>query len=304
MYLAVDLEGSKRCIVKHARRDALLLATNTDARDRLRAEAATLARLGRGPWPALLALVDEGDDVFLAEEEIRGHGLWHGLAALAARGEHLREAAIIRIGVELADALEQVHAHGLVVRDLKAPNVIVTSGPDEAGSTTGALDGPVRLIDLECQAVGSDSGPAALATRGYCSPSQRALLPPAVADDVFGLGALLWFMATGADPSAAPMPRTCSTGRCRSCARTWPPPWSRSSAPAWPTRPTSATEPPAASLVPSTRRSTSALLDPAHTPADPPPTVVVRRIERCGRSGPATWVRSCAGGRDLRLPEG
>ena len=194
VYLAVDLEHPRRCIVKQARRDALLSSAGSDARDRLRAEARTLEVLGpQGPWPECLALIDAGDDVFLVEEEIVGDNLARRIVAAAAWGRHLPPTTVAAWGAQLARALERIHAAGLVVGDLKAANVVVT-GND------------IRLIDLECVAAGIQVPGGSLATRGSASPQQIAGHPPSPTDDVFGLGALLWFMATGADPGAAPNP--------------------------------------------------------------------------------------------------
>ncbi len=200
VFLAVDLDGPQRCIVKHARRDSLLSASGADARDRLRAEAATLAHLGDdGPWPRLLALVDDGDDVYLAEDEIRGTNLAQLITTRIASGRHLDPAVIVRWGIDIANALDRIHARGLIVRDLKATNVMVAAPP--AGDDT---EGEVLLIDLECARAGVATADGTLGTRGSCSPEQRRGDAPAVADDIFALGALLWFMATGADPAMAP----------------------------------------------------------------------------------------------------
>ncbi len=220
VFLAVDLDGPRRCIVKHARRDSLLNARGADARDRLRAEAATLERLGAdGPWPQLLALVDDGDDVYLAEDEVRGTTLAQLITTRIAAGRHLDPAVIVRWGVAIAEALDRIHGRGLIVRDLKAANIMVApaspaddvedsdraeqpGGPDRTDRTDGERE--VWLIDLECADAGASTADGTLGTRGSCSPAQRRGDAPTIADDIFSLGALLWFMATGADPAAAP----------------------------------------------------------------------------------------------------
>jgi len=196
VYRAVDLEQPRRCIVKQARRDALLSLAGTDARDRLRAEARSLAALGNGgPWPEFFGLVEDGDDLFLVEEELTGANLGHELTQAATLGHHPEDLQIARWGERLAEALERIHRVGLVLRDLKATNVIVGD------------DRELKLIDLECVRVGDAPAIGALGTRGYCSPQQIEGAPAHPSDDLYGLGALLWFMATGADPSAAPDPR-------------------------------------------------------------------------------------------------
>jgi serine/threonine protein kinase len=62
-------------------------------------------------------------------------------------------------------------------------------------------DGVVRLVDFELACDIGSTGEAA-GTPGYCSPQQIAGAPAAVPDDIHGLGAVLYFLATGADPGA------------------------------------------------------------------------------------------------------
>jgi len=195
VFLAVDLDGPRRCIVKQARRDALLTFSGTDARDRLRWEADVLRRLGPGgPWPDFLALIEEGDSLFLAQEEIPGDLLSVRLAHETARGCRVASELATAWMATLARAVARIHAHGLVVRDLKTSNVAFDG------------DGNLRLIDLECAEIGGETPHGSLATRGYASPEQRADGAPAIGDDIFGLGALLWCFLTGAEPSFAPDP--------------------------------------------------------------------------------------------------
>ncbi|WBB61618.1 bifunctional serine/threonine-protein kinase/ABC transporter substrate-binding protein [Streptomyces sp. WMMC500] len=100
--------------------------------------------------------------------------------------------AVASLGARLAEALAEVHAAGLVHRDVKPGNVLL------------ALDGP-RLIDF---GIAHDSGATALTapdavigTPGYLAPEQirtggRAGPP----SDVFALGCVLAYAATGRRP--------------------------------------------------------------------------------------------------------
>jgi lantibiotic modifying enzyme len=65
-------------------------------------------------------------------------------------------------------------------------------------------DGHLRLVDFEL-AYEVGHGPAeGKGTQGYFSPQQEAGETPSVADDIYGLGAVLYFVAGGAEPSLAP----------------------------------------------------------------------------------------------------
>jgi serine/threonine protein kinase len=99
-------------------------------------------------------------------------------------------ASVRAIGAALAEALSAIHAVGLIHRDLKPGNILLAS------------DGP-RLIDFGISALsGSQTltrAGAILGSPGYMSPEQiegRAVGPPT---DVFALGAVLVFAATGRD---------------------------------------------------------------------------------------------------------
>jgi hypothetical protein len=97
--------------------------------------------------------------------------------------------------------LGKIHVSGYVYRDLKPTNVIA------------APDGRLRFVDFElarelCEEVNPlpGLGMIGVGTRGYMSPQQARGEPPAITDDVYSLGALLFFMATSAEPSRAPHP--------------------------------------------------------------------------------------------------
>ena len=116
------------------------------------------------------------------------------LSDMVARHGALPELAVWRLGAGLAEALRAVHACGLVHRDLKPSNVLL------------AADGP-HVIDFgisrafdgtQLTAVGMVVG-----TPGYMSPEQAegALVGPA--SDVFSLGCVLAFAASGNAPFGA-----------------------------------------------------------------------------------------------------
>ena len=88
-------------------------------------------------------------------------------------------------GGGLAEGLAAIHAHGLVHRDLKPGNVIM------------AEDGP-RIIDLGiARATTLTSVGAMVGTFAYMSPEQVRGEPVMPTSDVFSLGSVLAFAATG-----------------------------------------------------------------------------------------------------------
>ncbi|GGP42972.1 protein kinase domain-containing protein [Streptomyces melanogenes] len=165
------------------------LADDPHYRERFRREAAA-ARAVTGAHTAPVLDADPDSPVpWLATAFLPGVALGRAVAA----GGALRSSAVRALGAALAEALTGIHAAGLVHRDLKPSNVLVTA------------DGP-RVIDfgiaraVHRQAL-TETG-AIIGTPGYLAPELIAGDgPPATASaDVFALGAVLAFAATGLGP--------------------------------------------------------------------------------------------------------
>ncbi|WP_326671723.1 serine/threonine-protein kinase [Streptomyces sp. NBC_01257] len=104
----------------------------------------------------------------------------------------LPEQAVRTLGAGLAEALAAVHGQGLIHRDVKPSNVLL------------ALDGP-RLIDfgiaraIDATASLTSTG-VSVGSPGYMAPEQIRGLDISGAADIFSLGAVLAYAATGAAP--------------------------------------------------------------------------------------------------------
>jgi outer membrane protein assembly factor BamB len=141
-------------------------------------------------------VIDAGPDdrpPWLATSYVPGPSLHDAVAgngAVAGRGP-LPELAVWRLAAGLAEALQAVHARGLVHRDLKPTNVLL------------AADGP-RVIDFGiARALDGTALTAtgyALGTPAYMSPEQASGQPATPASDVFAFGSVLCFAATADSP--------------------------------------------------------------------------------------------------------
>ena len=113
------------------------------------------------------------------------------LAAVVARHGPLPEAATWRLAAGLAEALRAVHAAGLVHRDLKPANVLL------------ADDGP-HVIDFGIsrafQGTQLTSAGMVIGTPGYMSPEQAESEAAGPESDIFSLGCVLAYTATGDPP--------------------------------------------------------------------------------------------------------
>ncbi|BAJ30044.1 MULTISPECIES: serine/threonine-protein kinase [Kitasatospora] len=164
------------------------LARDAQFRERFRQEVAAARRVG-GSWTAPVLDADtEGELPWVATGFVAGPSLTDAVR------EHgpLPEPTVRLLGVGLAEALAHVHGLGLVHRDVKPSNVLLT------------LDGP-RLIDFGiARALDESSGLTqtghVVGSPGYMSPEQAQGQPAGPASDVFSLGAVLALAATGRPP--------------------------------------------------------------------------------------------------------
>ncbi|MFC8722245.1 PQQ-binding-like beta-propeller repeat protein [Kitasatospora sp. NPDC057198] len=183
VYLARSA-GGRTVAVKVVRAD---LAGDADFRERFRREVSAAQSVG-GTFTAPVVDADrDGESPWLATAYVLGPALDD-----AVRGHGPLPVETVRtLGVGLAQALAAIHAAGLVHRDLKPSNVLL------------AADGP-RVIDFGiARALDGDrmtSTGVVVGSPGFMSPEQAAGRRLGPAGDVFSLGSVLVFAATGHGP--------------------------------------------------------------------------------------------------------
>ncbi|MDQ6800472.1 MAG: serine/threonine-protein kinase [Acidobacteriota bacterium] len=163
-------------------------ADNVQLRLRLEREAKMISQLNH---PHICALYDVGDG-YLIMELLEGESL----ADKLAKGR-LPFEQVLRYGIEIADALEKAHRAGVVHRDLKPGNIMITK------SGAKLLDfGLAKPTTFSEQEEATQRRPlteqgSLLGTLQYMAPE---LIEGGVADqrsDLFAFGAVLYEMATG-----------------------------------------------------------------------------------------------------------
>lgn len=169
------------------------VAADAEALARMRREARMAAQLNH-PNIATIHEIDEVDGrLFIVMEFVDGESL----TKVIKRG--MAEAEICRVGRAVADALAEAHAKGIVHRDIKPDNIIVS------GTRVKVLD---FGIAKQVGAVGSDEKTATFVTQQgwivgtihYMSPEQALGKPLDARTDIFSLGVVLYEAATGQLP--------------------------------------------------------------------------------------------------------
>ena len=159
--------------------------------ERFRREALLVARLSH---PNLVRLLDRGEDPegpYLVMELVEGENLKSRIRREGA----LEPEEAARICAAVGEALAYAHAQGVVHRDIKAQNVLLTR------------DGEVKLADFGiARLIGAEDGEGLtktdmlLGSADYLSPEQADGRPVDARADVYSLGILLYECLTGTLP--------------------------------------------------------------------------------------------------------
>jgi Tol biopolymer transport system component/predicted Ser/Thr protein kinase len=176
------------------------LSSSAESRQRFEREAKTISQLSH---PHICALYDVGNQdgiEFLVMEYLEGETLADRLLKGALPFEQ-----VLRYGIEIADALDKAHRHGIAHRDLKPGNVMITKsgvklldfGLAKAVAPVGRASGSA-LTALPTQAGSNLTAEGTiLGTFQYMAPEQLEGKEADARTDIFAFGAVLYEMATG-----------------------------------------------------------------------------------------------------------
>src|SRR6266850_6334090 len=164
--------------------------SNDSARRHFRKEALALAKLNH---PNIASVYEFGSHEltdFIVMEYVSGRTVAERLA-----GGPIPEKEVVKLGMQIAAAVEEAHEGGIIHRDLKPSNIVVTTRGQAKVLDFGLakLLKPEPELTTDCL-TGSQVVPG---TFPYMSPEQLRAEPLDARSDIHAIGAVLYEMATG-----------------------------------------------------------------------------------------------------------
>ena len=167
--------------------------------ERFKREAQTVANLNH---PNIVQIFDWGieGEPFFVMEYIEGNTL----TSIIAKKKTISIGDILFISAQVSDGLQAAHSRGLVHRDIKPGNIMITPGGKVKVTDFGIVS--IQNEDSDITKTGSILG-----TASYISPEQAQGKPVSVESDLYSLGTVMYELITGRPPFEGETPIATAT---------------------------------------------------------------------------------------------
>jgi serine/threonine protein kinase len=186
VWRAEDTKLLRQCAIKIL---PAQLAADPEWKERFLREARTIAQVAHPNIATIFNIEQDGETLFMAMELVEGDSL----AKLIERGAMIPLDAV-RVATHVADGLAEAHRKGIVHRDIKPDNIIVST------RYVKVLDfGIAKQIGTAADK-GLTQGNVVIGTPHYMSPEQAMGRSVDSRTDMFSLGTVLYEMLSGNKP--------------------------------------------------------------------------------------------------------
>lgn len=188
VYLAKDKRLNKNWAVKEVKESF------KDQVD-LSAEPNILKNLNHSGIPKIIDIFNENDNLYIVEDYIEGNNLDQYIKI----NSDISITSILSITTKICEILEYLHGlePPIIYRDLKPQNIIISK------------EQQVTLVDFgisKIYKVNGNMDTVALGTRGYAAPEQYGANQSNISTDIYGLGAVMFFLVNKRSPNTITEP--------------------------------------------------------------------------------------------------
>jgi serine/threonine protein kinase len=197
VYEAEDTRLARKVALKFLPEES---ADDPDAERRFQREADTIAQLSHANICTIYEIDRHEGRAFIAMECAEGVNL-----KVYMTRRTLTTGQIVEIALQITEALAAAHARGIVHRDIKPGNIVVS----DSGHVKVLDFGLARRFKSETDDLGPDGSTIPgrpMGTANYMAPERILQLPVDPRSDFFSLGVVMYEMATGRLPFAGPSP--------------------------------------------------------------------------------------------------